>query len=261
MPEFDEFESGKQWNQVPLETVDLGKEGEWVVGFEFLREEGSDRARIRGFAVDEEGVDYYYEPAASTGGEEKLSQDDLFDVLPQEVGVVMENAARAAAVANMIGLNREEEVLIAAEGLDVGEEGHVFDIRDEQEEHGKDEPLRQGGVMDMRMPMSKKDAKEIARAAVRFTDVDQWSQQTVINGMVAEMNAMEEAGDREGASAALDRLIDFQRGTAENVEKARDTMPEDTSFSAKEAKRRDKSGKGKKGGDKGEEGKAAGAQR
>ena len=209
-------------------------------------------------AVDEEGVDYYFEPASSTGGEEKLSQDDLFDVLPEEVGVIMENAARAAAVANLIGMNREEEVLIAAEGSDIGEDGHVFDIRDEQEP-GKEDALRQGGVMDMRMPLSKKAAKEIAQAATRFTDIDAWSEQTVISGMVAEMNALEEAGDRDGASAALDRLIEFQRGTAATIEAVRDTVPEDQSFSAKEAKRRDK-GKGK-GGEKGEGDKAAGAQR
>lgn len=107
-----------EWNQVPLELIDLTHEdrkqdrGEWTVGIEFRREPGEKRPRVRSFAAnDETGAFYTLEAPRSPGAKPVLSDEAFFTKVPEEVTTLAENIVTSTDLGVMLGLGLEWEIL------------------------------------------------------------------------------------------------------------------------------------------------------
>lgn len=204
-----------EWNQVPLEFIDLTHEdrkqdrGDWTVGIEFKREPGAKRPRVRSFAMnDETGEFYTLEAPKSPDDKPKLSDEEFFAKVPEEVAILAENIATSTDLGVMLGLGLEKEILQEQEEYELAETTEPRFLLDEPE---TDEP--------------RLLTEETVEAEIADADLDDELRELVMEDLQQSWRETVDSHSRQ-ADRFLDRLIAYQQESVRDIVRKRDYAAE-----------------------------------
>lgn len=206
-----------EWNQVPLEFIDLTHEdrkqdrGDWTVGIEFRREPGAKRPRVRSFATNHETGDFYTLEAPRSPSEKPvLSDEAFFAKVPEEVAVLTENIATSTDLGVMLGLGLEREIL------------------QEQEAGAEREPTESAEpqfLLDEPQAADARLTEASVEAEIGDADLDGELRELVMEDLQQSWRETVDSHSRQ-ADQFLDRLIAYQQESVRDIVRKRDYAAE-----------------------------------